>query len=555
MTSAVASGVVDMSGVVSSILRSYLSVLGQLQQTVTGDPGALSTAAGTHNTQAGSLDAVSGTLCQKSSSLATDWEGLAFDAFSSASNQLTAEIDTVAGQLRQEAEKLSSAASALTTAKSAMDNVISQFTQAAQQLIQESATASAGAVNAFISAAQQLGESAVNAATTIAEQLGQALASIFGLTPEATEAKSGEGSEKGEKGEKGEAGGEENKAGHEEDEQKRAVQKWLTGQPWFRDWYKQTYGREPDAEHLKFGALDWFDKNDVLDGRRRSTSSPSAFYNSGWYKLNSDGLSSTSAPLKQDTPFGSLADPGEDGTFTQKLVHDSNVTLWDSGTSKLYDGSVYDPSTSGKLDMGGYGTLAGKSEFDVGPRVTDSGNLSIHSGQLQATGDLRGTLVDANASGSYSDGPVDLKGSADAFVGGDLAGHLSGGVNGVEAHVNAFAGAQVQGQASADVAGVGVGVNGSLQAGIGAQFDGQATWNNGDIKLNFKAGAALGLGASVGGNLDINLPKMAETAEEYGGEAVKAMSGAASYVGNTATQAASSVGTMWHNVGTYTGGW
>ena len=552
MTSAVASGVVDMSGVVSSILRSYLSVLGQLQQTVTGDPGALTSAAGTHNTQAGNLDSVSGTLCQRSSQLAADWEGLAFNAFSSASNQLTAEIDTVAGQLRQEAEKLSSAASALTTAKSAMDNVLSQFTSAAQQLIQESATASAGAVNAFIQAAQQLGESAVNAGTTIAEQLGQALASIFGLTPEATEAKSGEG---GEKGEKGEGEGEKKKLGDTEDEQKRAVQKWLTNQPWFRDWYKQTYGREPDAEHLKFGALDWFDKNDVLDGRRRPQSAPSAFYNSGWYKLTSDGLSSTSAPLKQDTPFGSLADPGEDGTFTQKLVHDTNIALWDSGTNKLYDGSVYDPTASGKVDMGGFGTLAGKSEFDVGPRLTDSGNVSFHSGMFQATGDLRGTLADANASGSYSDGPVDVKGSADAFVGGDLAGHFSGGVNGVEAHVNAFAGAQVQGQASADVAGVGVGVNGSLQAGIGAQFDGQATWNNGDVKLNFKAGAALGLGASVGGNLDINLPKMYESAEEYGGEAVKAMSGAASYVGSAANQAASSLGTMWHNVGTYTGGW
>jgi hypothetical protein len=415
-----------------------------------------------------------------------------------------------------------------------MDSVLSQFTSAANQLLSESSAASPAAVNAFINAAQQLGQSAVNAATSIIEQLGASLASIFGLSAESGE-KEGEESDE-----------EKKKLGNTEFEQKKAVNKWLANQPWFKSWYKSTYGKDPNAENIKFGALNWFDEDDVLDGRGRPKSAAfSAFTNSGWYKVTSDGFSPTSAPLKADTPFGSLADPPEDASTGAKLLHDSNVTLWNSGDQTLYNGADnglgYEAKDSGKLDMGMYGTVSGKADFDAGPQLTDNMSANIHGGQLQLSGDLKGTLVDANASGTYQDGLLGADGKVDGYVGGDLAGHLAAGTNGVEAHLNAFAGAQVSGSASADVGGLGAGVNGSLQAGIGAQLDGQATWNNGDIKVNFKAGAALGLGASVGGNVEVNLPKMWDNVQSYG-----------SSVANSVSSAASSAATA---VGNYWGGW
>jgi uncharacterized protein YukE len=538
------SGTVDLSGVVGSILRDYQTALQHFQQLVTGDPNALTAAAASASDQASSLATVAGTVQQQAQSLSAQWEGIAFDAFNGSTSTLATDLDAVHDTLTKEAQKLSGAASALTTAKSAMDSVVSQFTTAANQLIQESSAASPVAVNAFISAAQQLGQSAVSAATSIVEQLGASLASIFGFAQATGEAGSSEAG-------KGEAS-EKKALGDTESDQKKAVQKWLANQPWFKNWYKSTYGTDPNPAHLKFGALNWFDSNDVLDGRRAPKSSWSTFTNSGWYKVNSDGFSPTSAPLKADTLFGSLADPPENASTATKLLHDSNVTLWSSGDQTLYNGAAnglgYEAKDSGSVTMGGYGTLSGKAGFDAGPQLTDNYSANIHGGQLQLSGDLKGTLVDANASGNYSEGALGAQASGDAMVGGDLSGHLTGGINGVEAHVNAFAGAQVQGSASADLGGVGVGVNGSLQAGIGAQLDGQATWNNGDVKVNFKAGAALGFGASVGGNVEVNLPKMVNTAQQYGSSVVNSVSSAAG-------QAAAAIGSAASNASSYGGLW
>ncbi|HJP77886.1 MAG TPA: WXG100 family type VII secretion target [Pseudonocardiaceae bacterium] len=541
------SGTVDLSGVVGSILRNYQNVLQNCLQVVTGDPAALTQAASSASDQANNLSCVAGTVQQQAQSLSAQWEGNAFDAFSTSTGNFATELDAVHDTLVQESQRLTGAATALTNAKSAMDSVLSQFTSAANQLLSESSAASPAAVNAFINAAEQLGQSAVRAATSIIEQLGSALAGIFGLATESSsEAKEG--------GEKGEEGGEEKKKfGASESDQKKAMQKWLANQPWFKDWYKSTYGKNPDPEHLKFGALNWFDQDDVIDGRRRPKSAPwSTFGNSDWYKVTTKGLLPTSAPLKADTPFGSLADPPEDASTAQKLLHDSNMTIVSSGDHDVYNGADngmgYEAKDSGKVDLGSYGTLAGKSDFDAGLHVTDNASLNVHGGQLQATADLKGTLLDANASGTYKDGILGADGKVDGFVGGDLSGHLTGGVNGVELHVNGFAGAQVSGSASADVGGLGVGVNGSLQAGVGAQLDGQATWNNGDVKVNFKAGAALGLGASVGGNVEVNLPKMWDNVQQYGSSVANSVSSAAS-------SAADAIGRAASNAPNYWGGW
>jgi WXG100 family type VII secretion target len=330
MSTLTGSGSVDLSGVVGSILRNYQNTLQNCQQVVTGDPAALTTAASSATGQANNLSGVAGTVRQQAQGLGAQWEGSAFDAFSGSTGNLATELDAAHDTLTQEAQRLTGAANALTTAKSAMDSVLSQFTSAANQLLSESSAASPAAVNAFISAAQQLGQSAVSAATSIIEQLGSSLASIFGLA----ESSSGEG------GEKGEEGGEKKKLGNTESDQKKVVQKWLANQPWFKSWYKSTYGTDPNPDHLKFGALNWFDQDDVLNGQRRPQSSVwSTFGNSGWYKVNSDGISPTSAPLKADTPFGSLADPPEDASTATKLLHDSNVTLWNSGDRTIYTGA------------------------------------------------------------------------------------------------------------------------------------------------------------------------------------------------------------------------
>jgi hypothetical protein len=130
-----------------------------------------------------------------------------------------------------------------------------------------------------------------------------------------------------------------------------------------------------------------------------------------------------------------------------------------------------------------------------------------------------------------TDGVVTAKGDVDAYVGGQLGGHLDSSSHGVAAHVDAFAGAKVGASAGVDVAGIGVGAKGELEAGIGAQFDGQATVDNGHLKVNFKVGAALGVGASLGANIDVDLPKVWETTSHYGHEAMESVT-------NTARQAA-----------------
>jgi WXG100 family type VII secretion target len=512
-----------MSGAISSILKSYQDVLTSYQTMLTGDPDAIA-AAGTKLTDhASSLGSVSSDVTQRANTLASSWEGTAATAFHTAAGQLTTQVDGVGNTLRQEAQRLSAAASLLRAGKAQADSVVAQFQQQAQTLINESRTAAVGAVGAFVQAAQQLGNSAVNAAKTLADQVDQALASLFGLggTPSNPADKH---------------------LGAVTISQKSALMKSLANQPWFRSWYRQTYGTDPDPKHVRLGTLSWFDGNGVLDGRRRPRSSPSVFGNTGWYSLTGDGLQPAGAPLKANTPFGSQASPPDDASTAGKLMNKTTIGLGTTGTQTLFDGSLVDDKATGNADLGAFGSAHGTAEFDAGLRATDNGTLSFQNGQLQAGGDVKATLVDATASGSYTAGPAAAQATGDAMVGADASGHLNTGLHGIAAHANVFAGAQVTGTASADVAGVGVGASGSLQAGIGAQFDGQATWNNGHIVVNAKAGAALGVGASVGANIDIDVPKLVNTAQQYGSAAITsvehAANEAAGAIGNAAMQGA-----------------
>ncbi|HKN99814.1 MAG TPA: WXG100 family type VII secretion target [Pseudonocardiaceae bacterium] len=525
MTTAQSPGVVDMSGVVSSILQSYQQVLTQYQTMVTGDPDTVERTGTNLRDQASRLNAVSGDLTQRASTVAGTWQGSAATAYQQASGQVATQVQDAGSTLSQEAQRLSAAASLLRAGKSQMDSVVQRFQQAAQQLIAESRTAAAGAAGQFVQAARQLGESAVNAAKTLTEQVGETLAGLFGLAGQPT----------GAPGDK--------HPGEFTNSQGSAVKQALANQPWFQQWYRSVYGRNPDPKNLKLGALSWLDNNpnSVLDGRKRPRSSPSVFGNSGWWSVTSDGLRSAGTPPKANTPFGTAAGPGSDASTLAQAVHNTNVTLGTTGTQKLFDGSLVDDKASGTADLG-VGTAQGSAEFDVGPRVTDNLTGSVQSWQLRGTADLKGTLVDANANGTLAAGPLEAKGSGDAFVGGDVAGSVQAGLHGVALHANAFAGAQATGNVSADVGGVGAGAGVTLQAGVGAQLDGQAMYSNGHVLVNAKAGAALGLGGAVSANIDVDVPKVWSNVQQYGGAAVNAVEKAAGAVGDAATQAATALG-------------
>ncbi|HEY4021724.1 MAG TPA: hypothetical protein VGM75_23760, partial [Pseudonocardiaceae bacterium] len=71
----------------------------------------------------------------------------------------------------------------------------------------------------------------------------------------------------------------------------------------------------------------------------------------------------------------------------------------------------------------------------------------------------------------------------------------------------------------------------------------------GDVKVNFRAGAAVGLGASVGGNVEVNLPKMWDNVQQYGGSVATSVSNAASSAADAIGKAATNAGNYW------AGGW
>ncbi|HEX3648522.1 MAG TPA: WXG100 family type VII secretion target [Pseudonocardiaceae bacterium] len=530
MTTAQSPGVVDMSGVVGSILQSYQKVLTQYQTMVTGDPDTIEKTGTNLQDQATKLNALSSDLTQRASTVASTWQGSASTAYQQSSGQVATQVRDAGTALSQEAQRLAAAASLLRAGKSQMDSIIQQFQQAAQQLIAQSRTAAASAANQFVQAAQQLGNSAVNAGRTLTDQVGQTLAGLFNVSGQAT----------GSPGDK--------HPGEFTNSQSSALKKALASQPWFQQWYKSVYGRNPDPKNLKLGALSWLDNNpnSVLDGRKRPKSSPSVFGNSDWWSLTSDGLQSAGRPLKADTPFGTAAGPGDDASTLAKAAHNTNITLGTTGSQTLFDGSLVDDKTSGTANLG-VGTAQGSAEFDAGPRLTDNLTGSIQGWQLRGTADLKGTLLDANANGTLSAGPLEAKGSGDAFVGGDLTGSVQAGLNGAALHANAFAGAQVTGNVSADVGGVGAGAGVTLQAGVGAQLDGQAMYSNGHVLVNAKAGAALGLGGAVSANIDIDVPKVWSNVQQYGGAAVNAVQNAAGAVGYAADQAASALGNAMVN--------
>src|SRR6201999_685055 len=83
----------------------------------------------------------------------------------------------------------------------AMDTVRGEFLQYAKVLIDEARTAATGSEQAFLNAAQQLGDSAVKSATALRQRLADALTQLYGLKPETSEpAEKPESAEKDDEG-------------------------------------------------------------------------------------------------------------------------------------------------------------------------------------------------------------------------------------------------------------------------------------------------------------------------------------------------------------------
>jgi uncharacterized protein YukE len=443
-------GVVDASGVLSSILSSYRTVAVEYQRQVTGDPDALTKAAQNRSGQAKTVSGGSRDIIDAATKLHADWDGDAYAAYAAASGKIGTELSGVGVKLDAQAMALTGAATALRTAKATVDAVLAQFDQRANQLITLARTASSTAVNDFVNAARQLGESLVDAAKAAADQLGATLAQLF----------------------PGESTTEIGRLEHDLGKYAGGALHWLNGEP--------------------------------LDGRGRPRSAPSWFGNSGWKKLTTDGLRGTRAPLAANTPFGRP----EPETLGQKAWGNTEITYakWKGEQDGLTPG------------------------WDL--KVASQGWDAKVAGHAQLA------ALDKSIDGKVDYGVAEASGKASVFVGADANLALQAGAHGVGAHVNAFVGGKVEGEVAADVAGVGVGANGTLQYGLGAQLDGQAVYDAGHIKVNFKAGAAVGLGFGVGAKIDVDLPKMYHTAEQYGGAVVDGVS-------HAANEAADAVGSMW----------
>jgi uncharacterized protein YukE len=150
--------VVDPSVVIDSILASYRNVGVEYQRRVTGDPGALTAVAQRRSGQASTVSGTAREVVDTAAGLHTAWDGAAYDAYATA---------------------LTGAATALRTARASVDSALARFGQYARQLTNLARTASASAVNDFVTAARQLGESLVTAGKYAADQLGMTLAQLF----------------------------------------------------------------------------------------------------------------------------------------------------------------------------------------------------------------------------------------------------------------------------------------------------------------------------------------------------------------------------------------
>ncbi|WP_410620082.1 WXG100 family type VII secretion target [Amycolatopsis sp. cmx-8-4] len=405
------SGVVDASGVVSSVLSGYRQVLVECQRRVTGDPGALSAASQRVATQASTVSGKAKEIDESAKTLHADWDGDAYTAFATAAQKLGGELTDAATKLDDQAKRLSTAAQLVQSAKAAVDSVLAQFDQYAQQLTAQARAVNSASVGAFIQAARQLGEQSVQAARQVVDEFSDALAELF--PPEGTQ-----------------------RLEYKLGKKTAGPLGWLNGSP--------------------------------LDGRKRPRDAPSWFKNSGWKKLTWDGLEGTRAPKKADTPFGQ---PKPEG-LKDKLGNNTEITYYkfkqdQDGLTPEYDGKI----TSKGWDVGASGHTELAAVKEEGELKGDWGVSSAHAkGTLFAGGEASasGTLG-AHGVGAHAN--VFVGGKVEGEVAADVAG-IGVGANGT---LQYGIGAQLDAQAVYDAGHLKVnfkaGAALGFGAGVGAKID------------------------------------------------------------------------------------
>jgi hypothetical protein len=180
-----------------------------------------------------------------------------------------------------------------------------------------------------------------------------------------------------------------------------------------------------------------------------------------------------------------------------------------------------------------YGTADASYQADLKAYGTAQGQALVDSNGLLATGSAE-VGVEARAQGNVSFQSVgvtiggeqlDLRGDATGYV--EAAARATGTVTMAATRNPPRMEAEVGGEAFAGVkAGVeghvGLGEFVTLEghadgwAGAGAEAHGVIGYNDGKLRLNFSAGAAVGLGGDVGGEVDIDVKKMADAAINEG---------------------------------------
>jgi uncharacterized protein YukE len=456
MTMLAASGTVDCSGLVASILQRFRAVGARIAEEVKGDPATVRTASQAQQQQSQQLSQLSQQARQRSTSLATSWEGGAYDAYAAKMGRACDQLDDTSKKLAAQAQKLGQAATALDNATQQMTSVLADFDGKANQMIALARTAAPAAVSQFIQAANTLGQSLVDAGNQVREQLSRALDVLAGNDP--TKPEDGK------------------------------------DDPKIELWKKDS----------KFG-IDKF--------------------------LGTEDL---------DELMGKKPDPT---SAWRKALDKTSVTAWkwDNDGKPLWEWGVGDKGFV-RTDLPGGGAAGLSGSYFAGPQVTADAKAGLDGGQLSAEASAKATLLDAKGNAYVTYGPGTLQANGEAYVGANADVNAKLGLDGGSLHAGAFAGGKIEGSVAGDVGGIGAGVNGSLRYGVGADLDAKATWNNGDIQIGFKAGAALGLGGSVGGNIDINLPKVWESYESVDPVGAQALRDGATWVGNTATEASNAIG-------------
>ncbi|MBI2570515.1 MAG: LysM peptidoglycan-binding domain-containing protein [Candidatus Schekmanbacteria bacterium] len=109
------------------------------------------------------------------------------------------------------------------------------------------------------------------------------------------------------------------------------------------------------------------------------------------------------------------------------------------------------------------------------------------------------------------------RGTANARAGAEAGAKAELRATGAKAEAGAFAGAAADAGGQVDVAGVGAKGTASAWAGVGAKAKGELGYVDGKLQFGFELGAALGIGGSVGWGVSIDVKRLVEDAQAFGG--------------------------------------